>query len=133
MIEKEKIHASEDFQVSYVFKGLLWSITLTIVLAIISALLLQYTALSENLLSGFATFIFFVSMFIGATMAAYSAQGKGLLYGLAVSMSYFLLTIIGGLILDSSIFTLAFVVKRLGLTACAGVLGGIIGVGLVSK
>ena len=54
---------------------------------------------------------FFVSMFIGATMAAYSAQGKGLLYGLAVSMSYFLLTIIGGLILDSSIFTLAFVVK----------------------
>lgn len=133
MVEKEKIISSEKFQVTYALKGLLWSIFITIILAIISALLLQYTALSENLLSGFSTFIFFISMFIGSTIAAYNAQGKGLLYGLAVSIAYFLLTLLGGLLLDSALLSWGFILKRFGLTACAGLLGGVIGVGLVNK
>ena len=129
----EKATTSEGFQTTYALKGLLWAILITIILGIISALLLQYTSLSESLLSGFSSFIFFISMFSGSIIAAYSAQSKGLLYGTAVSLSYFILALLGGLILDSSLLSFAFILKRCGLTACSGLLGGIIGIGLVTK
>jgi putative membrane protein (TIGR04086 family) len=133
MSDHQNSVSAEEFRISYALKGLLWAVSITVVLAVISALLLQYTALSESLLSGFATFIFFISMFIGSTIAAYTAQGKGLLYGATVSLTYFLLTLLGGLLLDISLLSFPFILKRFGMAACAGILGGIIGVGLVSK
>jgi putative membrane protein (TIGR04086 family) len=133
MSDQHNTSTTEDFRLSYALKGFLWSIAITVILAIFSALLLQYTGLSESLLSGFAAFIFFISTFIGSTIAAYTAQGKGLLYGATVSLSYFLLTLLGGLLLDISLLSFAFILKRFGLAACAGILGGVIGVGLVSK
>lgn len=129
----EKITSPEDFQISCALKGLLWSFIITIVLAIISGLLLQYSPLSENLLSGFSTFIFFISMFLGSTIAARAAERKGLQYGTAVSLTYFILTLIIGLLLDSSLITFNFILKRTALTASSALLGGIIGVGLVTK
>lgn len=133
MSDHQNTTSAEEFRISIALKGLLWSVSITVILAIISALLLQYTALSEKLLSGFAAFIFFISTFIGSTIAAYNAQGKGLLYGATVSLSYFLLTLLGGLLLDISLLSFSFILKRFGLAACAGILGGVIGVGLVSK
>ena len=64
MSDHQNSVSAEEFSISYALKGLLWAVSITVVLAVISALLLQYTALSESLLSGFATFIFFISMFM---------------------------------------------------------------------
>ncbi len=129
----ENLSSPEDFQISCVLKGIFWSLSITIVLAIISGLLLQYSPLSENLLSGFSTFVFFISMFLGSTIAARTAERKGLQYGTAVSFTYFILTLIIGLLLDSSLITFSFILKRTALTAFSALLGGIIGVGLVAK
>jgi putative membrane protein (TIGR04086 family) len=128
----EKLPSLESLQISYVFKGLLSSIIITIILSIIFSLLLQYTPLSESLLSGFSTFVFFISMFLGSTIAAHTAGHKGLLYSTTVSFSYFLLILCFCLCLDSSLLTFPLILKKIVSTIVSSFLGGIIGIGLIS-
>lgn len=128
----EKLLSLENFQISCVFKGLLWSILITIVLSVIFGLLLQYTPLSESLLAGFSTFVFFISMFLGSTIAAYNAGHKGLLYSATVSFAYFFLTLLLCLFLDSSLLTFFLILKKTIFTIVSSLLGGIIGIGLIS-
>jgi putative membrane protein (TIGR04086 family) len=71
-------------------------------------------------------------MLLGSTIAARSAGRKGLLYGTATSISFFLLTLVFGLAMDHSLFNLVLVFKKLSLTVVSGILGGIIGVGMNS-
>lgn len=128
----DNLTPSENFQIYYVWRGLLWCIMFTVVLGFLSSLFLQYTPLSETLLPGLSTLIFFISMLLGSTIAARAAGRRGLIYGTATSISYFLLTLAFGIAVDHSIFTLAFFFKKLSLTAVSGILGGIIGVGMNS-
>jgi len=128
----EKISSWEGIQFSCVSKGLLWSIIITFFLGFFCSLLLQYTRLSESLLSGFATFIFFISMFLGSTIAAYQAGHKGLFYSTMASFSYFLLMLMLCLLLDFSLLSFSLLWKKTLLTIASGLLGGIIGIGLIS-
>lgn len=113
-----------------ILKGLTWSLIITIILGIIVTLILQFTSLSENYLTNLSTFIFFVSMLLGSTLAARSAGNKGLWHGLSVSIIYLALTLIIGFIWIPDFFSVYLILKRLAFTFASGVLGGIIGVGL---
>ncbi len=128
----EKIPSLQGIQYSCIFKGLLCSIFIMIFLGIFFSLLLQYTPLSENLLSAFSTFIFFISMFLGSTIAAYDAGHKGLLYSATVSFSFFFLLLFLGLFLNSTLITFPLIMKRTLLTVASSFLGGLIGIGLVT-
>ncbi|MGI6587711.1 MAG: TIGR04086 family membrane protein [Peptococcia bacterium] len=128
----EKLPSLESFQVSSFLKGLLWSITITIILSILFGLFLQYTPLSESLLPGISTFIFFISMFLGSTIAAYTAGHKGLLYSTAVSFTYFFLTLLICFFPASSLLTFSLLLKKTIITITSSLLGGIIGIGLIS-
>ena len=128
----EKIPLLHSFQYSCIFKGLLWSILITIFLGIFLSMLLQYTPLSENLMSAFSTFIFFISIFLGSTIAAHNAGHKGLLYSASVSFSYFFLILFLGLFLNPSLLTFSIIFKKALLTVASSILGGIIGIGLIA-
>ena len=130
---REKYSTGEGLQFRSVIKGIIWSLIITILLGLIISLILHFTALSENLLSSFSTFIFFISMFLGATIGARTAGSKGLIHGLYISISYFVLLIIIGLIWDPSGFSLFNLGKKFVFSFIAGALGGIIGIGLASR
>lgn len=123
----------EGLQLNAVIRGFIWALVITIILGIVFSLLLQYTSLSEGLLSSYSSFIFFISMFIGATIGARAAGRKGLIHGLLITLFYWLITLIIGLIWNPEAFSALFILKRLGYTLAAGILGGIIGIGLSSK
>ncbi len=130
---RENYHSGEGFQFRFVIKGVMWSLIITILLSLIISLILQFTSLSENLLSSFSTFIFFVSMFLGATIGARAAGAKGLIHGLAISLTYFLLLIIIGLVWNPAGLSFYLLSKKLAFSFAAGALGGIIGIGLASR
>ena len=127
------IDKNEGFQINCIAKGFLCSLIITILLSLIISLFLQFTSLSESLLPVFAIFIFLISVFLGAVISARAAGCLGLFHGLTVAVLYWLLllliTQIGGL----GAFTFLAVLKRLALTLGAGLLGGIIGIGLTEK
>lgn len=128
----ENLTTLEGIQVSCIFKGLFWSLIITFILSIFFSILLQYTSFSESLMSGFSTFIFFISMFLGSTLAAFSAGHKGLLYSTTVSFTYFFLILLLGLFCSFSAISLALILKKGLLTIASSLLGGIIGIGLIS-
>lgn len=121
---------SAGFQLRSVIRGLVWALAVTILLGLIISLLLQFTSLTEGLLGSYSTFIFFLSMLFGATIGARTAGNKGLLHGLSITLLYWIITVIIGVIWNSESLTLLFIAKRFGLCLLAGVLGGIIGIGL---
>ena len=127
--------ASSDnqFKVGAAIRGLIWALVITIFLGIVVSLLLQYTALSESLLNNFSTFIFFISMFLGATIGARFAGCKGLLHGLSVSLVYLILIVAIGLIWNPDTFTAGLILKRTAYSLVSGLLGGIVGIGLSAK
>lgn len=125
--------ACTGLQINCLLKGLAWSIGLTIILTLIVSCILQFTRLSENLLPSFSSFIFFISMFLGATIGTRSAGCKGLLHGLSISIGYLILTIVLGTLANPGALTLGIFLKRSTVTLTSGVLGGIIGIGLSNK
>lgn len=122
-----------EFKPGAMIKGLIWALVITIFLGIVVSLLLQHTALSESLLNNFSTFIFFISMFLGATIGARIAGSKGLFHGLSVSMVYLILIVVTGLLWSPDTFTAGLVLKRTAYALVSGLLGGIVGIGLSAK
>lgn len=120
----------EGYQLNAIIRGLFWALLVTIILGIIISVLLQYTSLSEGLLGSYSTFIFFISMLSGSAIGAKAAGSKGLLHGLSISLLYWILTLLIGIIWNPEALTLIFLAKRLAFTLGAGVFGGIIGIGL---
>jgi len=125
--------SGDTFKVGAVIKGLIWALVITIFLGIVISLLLQYTALSEGLLNSFSTFIFFISMFIGATIGARCAGCKGLLHGLSISLVYLILIVAIGLIWSPETFSAGLLLKRAAYSLASGLLGGIVGIGLSAR
>lgn len=122
----------DGFQLNAIVRGLIWALVITIILGIMFSLLLQYTTLSEVMLNSYSSFIFFISMLLGATIGARAAGNKGLLHGLSISLCYWGLTLAIGVVWNPGTLSLVFLMKRLGFTAAAGSLGGVIGIGLSS-
>ena len=121
------------FQFSFVIKGFLWAFMLTVLLGIIFSMLLQFTSFTESLLSSYSSFIFFISILLGAVIGSKSAGCKGIWHGISVALLFWCFTIIISLIWSFDTLSFIFLAKRLGLTIGAGGLGGIIGIGLANQ
>ena len=124
---------TEGFQIRCITKGFLWSLIITTLLSLLVSLLLHFTPLSEGLLPGFSTFIFLISMFLGAVIGSRAAGCMGLLHGVSISMLYWLLILVISLIWGLESLVFLQVLKRLAFTLAAGIAGGIIGIGLAEK
>ncbi|MFY9175690.1 MAG: TIGR04086 family membrane protein [Peptococcia bacterium] len=132
MLKTDHQTEAQGLKLRSIIKGLIWSLITTFILSILFSLLLQYTSLSEGMLDSYGTFIFFISMLVGSIIGARSAGCKGLWHGLSITLVYFLFTLLFGLALSASSLTSIFVLKRLVAALAAGVLGGIIGIGLAN-
>lgn len=130
---KANLPSREGFQWNAVVRGIAWSLVITIFLGISISLLLQYTPLSEKLLSNLSIFIFFISMFLGATIGARFAGCKGLQHGLIISLSYWLLMLVITLVWSPESITISHLLKRFAFALLSGLAGGIIGIGFSAK
>ena len=124
---------TEGFQIRCITKGFLWSLIITVLLCLLVSLLLHFSPLSESLLPGFSTFIFLISMFLGAVIGARAAGCMGLVHGVSISMLYWLLILIISLVWGLESFVFLQILKKLALTLAAGITGGTIGIGLAEK
>lgn len=124
---------AQGFKIGSIIKGSIWALVATLILSLIFSLLLQYTSLSEGMLDSYGTFIFFISMLIGSVIGARSAGCKGIWHGLSITLLFFVLSLIIGLIISSASLTIGFVLKRFIAAVVAGILGGIIGIGLADN
>ncbi|KKM12540.1 hypothetical protein SY88_03150 [Clostridiales bacterium PH28_bin88] len=108
--------------------GVLYALGATLALSVIAGSLLHVTSLPETNLPTFSVIILLLSVFWGGTAASKTTGERGLVQGLAVGMSYFLITSIFTLALFRSHFTAGAVLQKALFSLLAGALGGVVGV-----
>jgi len=118
---------------SSVLRGLAWALIISVLLSLLISLILHFTSISEAFLPSFATLIFFLSILLGSTICARHAGHKGLFHGLWVALIYFLISLILSVFFSAGPFSWAVFAKKIAYTILAGVLGGIIGIGLTNN
>lgn len=114
-------------------KGFSVACIMTLILLSISALLLTYTPISEDVLSAFSMICVMVSVFVGGAVTAKSARKRGLIKGALIGGAYiFTLFLIASLAKEN--FTLnahTWVLLLIGVIA--GAFGGIVGINTGGK
>ncbi|MCL6561087.1 MAG: TIGR04086 family membrane protein [Firmicutes bacterium] len=126
-IKKEDF--SSPISVVAVLKGTLWTIAFTLVLSIGTGVFYHFSSVTEQTLPWFAAGILAVSVFSGSLAAGKEAGNKGLYHGLAVGLLFFLAVWLATGLLMPGQAALGIFYKML-ISAIAGALGGVIGVGL---
>ncbi|MDN5347449.1 MAG: hypothetical protein PWP65_1013 [Clostridia bacterium] len=104
--------------------GLLYALIAALLLAVVIGILLHATPLSEALLPVLAGLAVALAVFSGSIKAARMAGARGLLYGLAVGLLFFIFTISW----TSAPFMTVAAGKKLGICLLAGAMGGIAGI-----
>jgi len=109
-------------------KGLVVSCILTFILLAISALIITYSPVSEDISGAFSFICVIVSALIGGSVAAKSAVSRGFLKGAATGVCYVLLLyIIASLVSDKFIVN-SHTALLFFIGAVAGAIGGIAGI-----
>lgn len=121
------------FKIASVLNGLIWSLSVSILLSIVITFFLHFTALSEELIPAFATLIFFMSILIGSIVSAKSAGSKGLIHGLSIGIIYLAISLVLGLIFINNPFNWLVFLKKIAYTFLAGAIGGVVGIGLIEQ
>lgn len=123
----------EDFKIplnlTAVFKGVLVTIAICLLLSIMAGVFYHVTTVSEETLLLSTVSIIVISVLNGSLVAGKVAGNKGLYNGLAVGLVFFLAVwLFSGLILPGQ--SILNIIYKFLLTLPAGAVGGIIGVGL---
>lgn len=110
-----------------IFRGLLYMILILLIGSIITALILQFTAVSESSLPYFTYAIHLIGTLVGGFAAGKNAEGRGWIYGGVTGLIYaLLLSLVAFLAFDQGFTgrTLAMMAGAFG----GGAIGGIFGV-----
>jgi len=108
--------------------GVLLAVVLSIILMALGGTIMYYTVFNERLVPVLGLAILFISIFAGGLISARKAGKLGWLHGLAVGLLFLALTVLFSMFFPSGIFGFA-VFKKVVVSAVAGCLGGIWGVG----
>ncbi len=113
-----------------ILKGSLISIIISFAVLLITALILRYTNIPENVITIIIMVVSAISIMIGSIFATRKLNKNGLLNGTLVGITYFII-----LYILSSIFVTGFSINAktmitLFLTILFGMIGGIIGINL---
>lgn len=126
-IKKEDF--SSPISVAAVLKGTLWTVAFSLVLSIGTGVFYHFSPVTEQTLPWFTAGILAVSVFSGSLAAGKEAGNKGLYHGLAVGLLFFLaLWLAAGLFMPGQ--PVLGIFYKMLISAIAGALGGVIGVGL---
>jgi putative membrane protein (TIGR04086 family) len=119
-----------SLNLSAVARGTLAAVIVTILGSAALGLVYYFTGLPEGTLPWVATGVFILGVFVGGGLAAQIAGSRGLFHGLAVAVSFFIISwLITGLLLPAPVLFPGILSKFL-LCVMSGALGGILGVSM---
>ena len=113
-----------------IVKGSVTSIVLTLVLLLIFALILTYTAITENTIKPVIIVVTGISILVGSSVSTLKIRKNGLINGSLVGLIYiltiYLISSITGTGFSINIYSLIMVIVSI----ITGMIGGIIGVNM---
>ncbi len=126
-IKKEELGSLVN--ITAVIKGTFLTLAISLFLSIGTGVFYYFSSVTERSLPWFAVLILAISVLIGSLTVGREAGNRGLYNGLAVGLIFFVIVwLVSGLIMPGQV--LPGIVQKLLITAFAGAVGGIIGVGL---
>lgn len=125
-LSKEKSNKN----ISRILKGSILSIVISVILLLIYAVLLTYTAIGENTMTVVLITISAISILIGSSISSFKIKKQGMLNGGLVGLIYMIvLYLISSIILSGfSININSIIMILIGIVA--GIIGGVIGVNI---
>lgn len=128
LVETQNI--SNGSNIISIFKAIVTSFILTLILLFIFSIILTYTSMGENSIPSVIIIITVISILIGGSIAGATIKKNGIIYGGIIGLIYIL-----SLYLISSIVNTGFSVNiystiMIILSIIAGMIGGIVGVNI---
>lgn len=120
------------FNFPAVLRGTVIALIVSILGAAALGLVFYFSNLSEKIMPLAAVGVLFLSVFIGGLLAAYNAGNRGIYHGLAVGFAFFVASWLLVVLFFPGNTVFLSVLQKFLVTAIAGGLGGILGVGLSS-
>lgn len=116
---------TQSFQIPRAAKGVLVGIVISLVLTLLLSLVYYLTPVQESAI--YSLVITGLSVLIASFYIAFQAGSRGIYYGLAIGIGFFLLTIIIFYIFYEGNFAWLTVLEKLGICLVSGLIGGTIG------
>lgn len=113
-----------------VFKGLIFSLIITILLVFILSLVLLYTPFKESKIPLFNTVIMIVSITIGSIYVSTKIGENGWINGGILGILYFLVLVLLNYLFFKPFFVDMYLLGKFILSLITGVIGGIIGINM---
>lgn len=110
--------------------GLARTILISLLLAVVSAVVVYYTNISEQIFGLLAQLILAGGVFAGAVYVARVRASRGLVRGLNFGVMVFIIMLIATVAINPSLLSLKSSLYNLMLCLASGALGGIFGIGL---
>ncbi len=125
-----KMEANSNNMAIRIFKGLLFSLVITLVSIFIFSIVLTYSNISESTIPIVIIVLTFISIFIGTIIGVRKISKNGMLNGAIIGGSYVLLLYFISSLLNTgftlNIYTIIMIVAGI----ISGIIGGIIGVNM---
>ncbi|NLV75694.1 MAG: TIGR04086 family membrane protein [Tissierellia bacterium] len=113
-----------------VFKGLIFSLIITILLVFILSLVLLYTPFKESKIPLFNTVIMIVSITIGSIYVSTNIGENGWINGGILGILYFLVLVLLNYLFFKPFLVDMYLLGKFILSLITGVIGGIIGINM---
>lgn len=117
-------------RIYYLFKGLLLSLIITIVLLMVFSLLLTFTSLREAKLALLNNIAMIISIVVGSIYVAIKIKENGWLNGGILGLVYFIIILLFNLLFLKSFDSKLIMTTKLLLSTIIGFIGGIIGINI---
>ncbi|RJE46726.1 MULTISPECIES: TIGR04086 family membrane protein [unclassified Dehalobacter] len=117
---------SKPFQLSLVTKGIALSIIISFLLTVVLSLVYFFTSVQESVLYSLLTAG--IGVFIASFYIAYQSGARGLLYGLAIGIGFFVVTILIYYIFYTGNPSWKILLEKVLISPISGAIGGSIGV-----
>lgn len=117
-------------RIYYLFKGLLLSLIITIVLLMVFSLLLTFTSLREAKLPLLNNIAMIISIVVGSIYVAIKIKENGWLNGGILGLVYFIIILLFNLLFLKSFDSKLIMTTKLLLSTIIGFIGGIIGINI---
>lgn len=124
-----KEYLTDMIKASAVLKGILTAVAVSLILSAIIGVVYHFSSITGAAIPWLTVVILAVGAFSGALITGKDVGNKGLYYGLATGLVFFLVILLAAKLFMPGQSALGIVYKLL-ITAAAGTVGGIIGVGL---
>lgn len=114
-------------------KGLGKGLLLSLIICLLSAPIIYFTGIKETVLPTLGNLIIAVGVFWCGCYVSKSYGSKGLVRGMSMGLTFFILMLVATFIFNSSLIDFKNFLYTLCLCLVSGSLGGILGIGLSDK